>query len=333
MKKLYIHVGLPKTGTTFLQEVVFPDTSFYYLGKKSEVSKNDISDPFLSLKYLQNADPGVSFAEMKVPSVLTSHLNFYREIISDQEELLLSDELITGNPLLSCMGPLLVNCTQWIANINDPELCFRRGISYAEYLIDSGDQSALEAKRFLSSQNTISLKIQRFLDAFDAELGGVLLIKRDFGSWFTSLFLQYIKINGKYPDGFTGDFTSLLVFAAAGFAFRWDYYMRDHNCSGFALGSSFSRSIQKEFGESSLTTVEYSSSKSVFSENLKKPLERYGINGSSCEKINRLNLDKNITKPYISNKRLEHQVYDSRHQISRDLNALIGTLGGLKVLE
>lgn len=333
MKKLYIHVGLPKTGTTFLQEVVFPDTSFYYLGKKSEVSKNDISDPFLSLKYLQNADPGVSFAEMKVPSVLTSHLNFYREITSDREELLLSDEGFTMNPILVVMGSLLVNCSQFIEALDDPELCFRRGVSYAEFLIDSGDQSALEAKRVLSSQNTISLKIQRFLDAFDAELGGVLLIKRDFGSWFTSLFLQYIEINGKYPDSFTGDFTSSLVFAAAGFAFRWDYYMRDYNCSGFALGSSFSRSIQKEFGESALTTAEYSSSKSVFSENLKKPLERYGINGSSCEKIHRMNLDKNITKPYISNKRLEHQVYDSRHQISRDLNALIGTLGGLKVLE
>ena len=324
MKKLYLHVGLPKTGTTFLQEVVFPDTCFFYLGKNSEVLKNNISDPFVSLKYLQTADPGASFSDMKKPDAWIMHLNYYRKITSGREELLLSDEAFTANPLLSIMGSLLVTCRQLVDSSNDAESCFHRGIFYAEYLIGSSNKNALKMKKFLSSQNSISLKIQRFLDAFEAELGGVLLIKRDFGSWFTSLFLQYIKINGEYPDAFKGDFTSTLLFAAAGFAFRWDYYMRNHNSSGFALASSFSSSIQREFGSSALITAEYSSSASVFSENLKKPLEGLGISSMTCEKICRSDLNKNVTKPYISNTRLEHQVFNSRYQISRDLNTLIG---------
>ena len=333
MKKLYIHVGLSKTGTTFLQEVIFPDTSFCYLGKHSDILKDNISDPFVYLKYLQNADPGVSFSELKVPSALKCHLNHYREIASGAKNLLISDETLTAYPMLGFMGSLLNKCSQYIGSESDPELCFHRGISYAEYLINSCDQSALEAKNIFSGQNTISLKIQRFLDAFDAELGGVLLIKRDFGSWFTSFFLQYIKKNAIYPDSFKGNFTSPLVFAAAGFAFRWDFYMRDYNGSGFALASSFSSDIQRQFGKSALTTAEYSSSASVFSENLKKPLEAYGIRSPSREKIHRNLSDKNVTKRYKSNKRLENQIYDFRHQISRDLNALIGTFGGLKVLE
>lgn len=333
MKKLYIHVGLPKTGTTFLQEIVFPDTSFYYLGKKSDVLKNNLNDPFVFLKHLQNAEPGVSFAEMKIPSMLANHLNYYREITADREELLLSDEGFTASPLLMFMGTLLHNCSQFTQATDDPELCFRRGISCAEYLIDSGDQDAVEAKRSLLSENAIPLKIQRFMDMFDAELGGVLLIKRDFGSWFVSYFLQYVKTSAKCPDVFKGNFTSQLFFTLAGFVLRWDFYMQDCHGSGFALANSFSSCIQKEFGKSALTTVEYSSSPSVFSENLKKPLEGYGISSSSCEKIYRTDLDKNVTKKNSSNKRLENQVYDSRHQISRDLNALIGTLGSLKVLE
>ena len=332
MKKLYIHVGLPKTGTTFLQEIVFPDTSFYYLGKKTGVSRDNIGDPFMSLKYLQNADPGVSFAELQKPRRVISHLNYYHEITSGREELLVSDELFTANPLLPLMGSLLSNCSKFIEAINDPELCFRRGMAYAEQFVNPSDQNALDAKILLSSHNTISLKIKRFLDAFDAGLGGVLLVNRDFGSWFVSFFLTYIKINSKYPDAFKGDFSSLLVFAAAGFIFRWDFYMRDHNGSGFALASSFSSSIQREFGPSALTTVEYSSSASVFSDNLRKPLEGFGISSSSCEKICQIDLDKQVTRPHMSNARLENQVYNSRHQISRDLNALIGMLGGPKVL-
>ena len=332
MKRLYVHVGLPKTGTTFLQDIVFPESTFCYLGKSREVLKNDISNPFVLFKYLQNAQPGLPFSDLQIPCQLVDYLNHYREIISEEESLLISDELITGNPLLSCMGPLLANCTQLIANINDPEKCFHHGISHAEYLLYSSDQNALNARKALCGQNTATQKIQRLLDALGVELGGILLVKRDFGSWFTSFFLQYIKTNSKYPDFFKGDFTLPLVFAAAGFAFRWDCYMRDFNDSGFALASSFSGSIRREFGECILTTAEYSSSPLSFSENLKPALESYGINSQVCDRVNQVNLDKNVTKPHASNDRLEHQVYYSRDQISRDLNALVGASGGFKIL-
>ena len=332
MKKLYVHVGLMKTGTTFLQEVVFPETSLCYLGKNSEVLRNDIGDPFILFKYLQNENPGVPFSELKIPRQLVGYLNHYREITAKHESLLISDELITGNPFLSFMGSVLKDCSKLISGMDDPEICFHRGISYAEHIFHSGDQNALDARRALSSQGTATQKIQRLLDALDAELGGVLLVKRDFGSWFTSFFLQYIKINSKYPDAFQGDFAPSLLFAAAGFAFRWDCYMRDLNGSGFALASSFSSSIQRGFGKRALTIAEYSSSSSVFSENLKVALAGYGIDSQACERVNQINLDKNVTKPYASNDRLERQVFYSRDEISRDLNALVGTSGGLKTL-
>jgi len=331
--KLYVHAGLAKTGTTFLQDVVFPETSFCYLGKNSEVSRKGFRNhPFALFKYLQHAEPGVPFSELKIPSQLIKHLEYYRSIASERDKLLISDELITANPLFAYMGSLLRNCSHLIENTNDPEECFHYGISHAEHLIYSSGQNALSARRELSSRNTANQKIQRLLDAFGAELGGVLLVKRDFGSWFTSLFLQYIKENDEYPDSFLGNFMPELVFAFAGFAFRWDFYMRDFNDSGFALASSFSASIQRKFGKNLVNIAEYSSSPLVFSENLKKPLESYGISNFSCDKIRQIDLDKNITKPCASNDRFERQVYDSRRQISRDLNALLGTLGGLKVL-
>ena len=98
-----------KTGTTFLQEVVFPETSLCYLGKNSEVLRNDIGDPFILFKYLQNENPGVPFSELKIPRQLVGYLNHYREITAKHESLLISDELITET-FLSFMGSVLKDC-------------------------------------------------------------------------------------------------------------------------------------------------------------------------------------------------------------------------------
>ena len=153
MKKLHMHVGLPKTGTTFLQEVIFPETSFCYLGKKSDISRQGAlnSDPFMFFKYLENENSAYSFAEMPVAKSkiqqLVEHYNYYHEMIRDKQMLLISDEAFTGNPLNTFMKSILRWCNEAIRGASNHEASFARGVSLAECLINAQDGESLKAKQ------------------------------------------------------------------------------------------------------------------------------------------------------------------------------------------
>lgn len=329
MKKLHIHVGLPKTGTTFLQEVVFPETSFCYLGKNSDLSRRGAlnCDPFMFFKYLENENSAFSFAEMRVANdkieQLVRHYNYYHEMIRDKQMLLISDEAFTGNPLNTFMKNILRQCNQRIRGARNREASFARGVSLAEFLIDTQDNESLKTKQQLLSGNLISLKIQRCLDSLGAELGSILLVDRDFGSWFTSFFLQFVKVE-RYGLGFLkGMLSPDLLFAAAGFVIRWDYFLKDIGRPGLALSSSFSRCIERDFGPGVLSIVQYSSCPSVFAENLKPILAGYGVNPASCDKVRRIEIGKNVTHPGQFVFQGEADIFFLKSEFSRELNALV----------
>ena len=325
MRKLYLHIGLPKTGTTFLQEVVFPETSFYYLGKNGDIraDASGNSDPYLFFKFLLNSRDDARFADLLLNRRAKKYYDYYREIILYENNLLLSDEGFTGNSLYRILPFIIHNCKRVVDHNQDLEACFRLGGDLAGSFIASDEDMVLQKKREIEATGNISIKIQKFLDALGAELGGILLVKRDFGSWFISFFLQYIKIQRLENTSFKGGYSPSLMFVVAGFAMRLDLFLKDSHQSSLALPSSFSYCIERHFGKDVLDIAEYSQSPSAFSENLKPVLTNYGIKASSCDKVCDIGLGKNITKLASANSEGENEIFRSRRQFSHELNRLM----------
>ena len=203
------------------------------------------------------------------------------------------------------------------------EASFARGVSIAECLINSQDGDSLKIKQQFMSGNLISLKIQRCLDSLGAELGSILLVNRDFGSWFTSFFLQFVKVERCGLGFLKGMLSPDLLFAAAGFVVRWDCFLQDIGRPGLALSSSFARCIERDFGPGVLNVVQYSSCPSVFAENLKVILAGYGVNPASCDKVRRIEIGKNVTHPGQFVFQGEADIFFSKSEFSRELNSLV----------
>ena len=88
MKKIFIHIGLPKTATTFFQEIVFPNIpTVYYIGR-----------PYTQGNYAFNL---LQYADdvLYNPSFLKEELSLIENSASRKEFILISDELFYGYPL------------------------------------------------------------------------------------------------------------------------------------------------------------------------------------------------------------------------------------------
>ena len=329
MRKLHIHVGLAKTGTTFLQEVVFPRSAFCYLGKTSDIHRESRldSDPFMFFKYLLNENSGSCFAKMPVAKdkikQFSGLYSYYQNMIKEEQMLLMSDESFTVNPLNRFMRFIVKRCAEVVGELEDQEACYRNGFSLSEYLLGSRDQLSQSFKEQLIASNTISFKIQRCLDALGAELGGILLVNRDFGSWFASYFLQFVKAERENLGHLEGTLSPQLLFTIAGCVVCCDRFLKDHDRSGFVFASSFASCIERNFGSEVLKVVSYSPSPSIFCENLRPVLQSYGIKPSVLEKVCKLEMRKNETRvgPLIF--RGEAEIIRLRDKFSTILNNLV----------
>ena len=331
MKKLHIHIGLAKTGTTFLQDVVFPQTTFCYLGKALDIhKKSDLDvDPFMFFKYLLNSDnSGSCFAKMPIAKdqieQFTGLYGYYRDMMREEQVLLLSDESFTANPLNRFMRFIIKICSKEVGDARGAEASYRIGFSLAEHFFGSSDGLSLSFKEQLLSSNFISLKIQKCLDALDVELGSILLLDRDFGSWFVSYFLQFLKVERESLGFLGGVISPDIVFASAGFAVYCDQFLKDRSGSGFVFASSFSDSIQRDFGSNVLNVVQYSSDSSVFWDNLQPVLSVYGVSSAICEKARQSKTRINATHLGQCSFQGEAEILRSRSLLSRRLNSFAG---------
>ena len=331
MKKLHIHVGLAKTGTTFLQEVIFPRTAFCYLGKTSDIHRESCldADPFMFFKYLLNENSGSCFSKMPVTrenfKQLSGHYKHYRNMIREEQVLLISDESFTVNPLNLFMRFIVKKCANVVGEVEGQEACYRHGFSLFEHLLGSKDELSQAFKEKLIASNTISFKIQRCLDALGAELGSVLLVDRDFGSWFPSYFLQFVKAERKNLGYLKDGISPELMFTIAGFVVCCDRFLKDHARPGFVFTSSFSSCIEKHFGSNILNIIPYSQSPSIFYENLQPVLNGYGIKPSIFEEAGQFERRKNETRMGSFSFRGEAEILHLRDKFSTSLNYLIRT--------
>lgn len=330
MKKLSIHVGLAKTGTTFLQEIVFPRTDFCYLGKTSVIHRKSCldSDPFMFFKYLLNENSGLCFAKMPVAKEQVDQLvalyGYYRNMIRGRQKLLISDESFTGNPLNLLMRFIVKRCLEGVSGIKSQEDCYERGYSLAEHLFCSRNEHSRAFQERLLSSNTISLKIQRCLDALGAELGNVLLVDRDFGSWFPSYFLQFVKAERENLGYLQDVVCPELLFAVAGFVVCCDRFLMDRARPGFVFASSFANCIERDFGSDALDVVQYSSNPSCFYENLQPVFSNYGISPLVLEQVSRFEARRNAACVGPLSFRGEVEILRLRGRFSAKLNDLAG---------
>ena len=145
MKKVFFHVGLAKTATSFLQENVFPDSSFCYLGKSSTSWARKIieKDPWLFIRFLQEREPGLDSFDLakKLNGPGRRYYNYYLDIISRHEAFLVSDEMYTVNPMtrnLRSLIPVMYRCHESIMHKSfesfdlDSLSCFEAGIHLAD---------------------------------------------------------------------------------------------------------------------------------------------------------------------------------------------------------
>ena len=330
MKKrnLFLHLGLAKTATTSLQKLVFSSSDYCYLGKFVSSDEHEVqrTDPYFFLKFLQNDQPGIPLRKMRLNHELILHMKVVLAAASGSQDLFISDEGFTIQPLLVHMDWLVrvlakIQSSRGIDAVLLPEESFADGVELAKFCSHSKHSLADDYRRILfgPGSDPISFKIGRFLELFNAEPGRMLIVDRDFGSWFVSMFLQFTKIN---DYKFTlSDCSSSIIFALAGFALHWDYCLRERGKCGYVCSSSFVNTIESAYGEGLVDVLSYSSNPHIFSERVGAILPNYGLVHSASAALARAaRANASFATQFDSS--LAAEIFASRSQYQSKLNEL-----------
>ena len=289
-RKLYIHVGLPKTGTSTLQERVFPRSRYLFLGKEnigfSLMKKNN--DPYLFVKFLiaSGRMEGKHFPsnpkEFRKMRLHPQDLMMYKKCISKialSRQVVISDEGFTLQPLKNDFYKFIGRAVARIQLPGSFEEQFMAGVHMAEKIIHLQESGKVNFLPFFG----IADVLQRCLDAFDAELGKVLIVDRDYGSWFVSFFLQCFRGSNKGKQ-LTSDFFDIAnLMKSAGLVWRWDRYLMSIGVPGYALADNFSAAISGHFGKNVLSSVRYSSDSLKYAHSLAPALVEFGVDAQDVE--------------------------------------------------
>ena len=199
-KKVYFHIGLAKTATSFLQRYIFPKSSFCYLGKYSISHSRHITKdaPWDYMKFLQLGEPGVASNILKdrqknFPIVLDKY-SHYLDIISRHSTFLISDECLTASPLMHHINWLHPFILERVKSSNKEwKNCFEAGVGLADSIWHGSDKQMANLRANLlqgDGSNPVTFRLTRIMEMFELSLGRILLVNRDIGSWFVSFFLQ-----------------------------------------------------------------------------------------------------------------------------------------------
>jgi len=283
-RKIYIHAGLPKTGTSTFQERLFPLSRYFFLGKENKPIAAMIKsqDPYLFVKSLCIRDMALSARRQKVKKFVEADLNVdalrFRDVlmarIGSSKEVIISDEGFTLQPLKYHYFTYLVPLAKGVKGSLSIEDCFRIGRRLAVRLSSSADP----IRSRLICVTSLADVVQKCLEAFDAELGKVFVVDRDFGSWFVSFYLQCFHgaLKSKRPpkEKFYG-VKSLMILA--GFIWSWDKYLQTIGLPGYATASGFCESVDNKFGVGASVSAKYSSSPELYAHSLVQPLSEFGL--------------------------------------------------------
>lgn len=330
--KIFFHVGLGKTATSFLQKNIFPKSSFCYLGKKSNNWCYPLADedPWNYIKQLQNYRPGVCAADLKKllsrrGIALDDH---FSKIFSENENILVSDEGFTMQPIMGhvrVLYPYMQDCS------NSSSLSWRNffeeGISLADSIWNSKVPHFTKLKTellYCKGSDSLPFKLNRIMEMFDLSLGRVLLVDRDIGSWMVSFFLQ-VAFNCENKGLKKMKFDLPLLFVWSGFAARWERYLHDAGRLGYLHGHSFASSVKRSFGAHNLDIVQYNQNPSVFAERLINVLPSFGVNSANAVIMESLQSINVTSKKTIASAEWS-RVPSLREECSERINEYIDSL-------